>query len=50
MLIQNSNYIARLTVIPIHKEDTLSTLLKERMNEFTENVHDMIGNHRGAIV
>ena len=46
VLVQSGNYIARSTVIPIPKEDALSTSLKERMNEFTASVHDVIGNHR----
>ena len=50
VLISNGNYIARSTVIPIPDEDTLSTSLKERMAAFTDSVHDVIGNHRWAIV
>ena len=50
VLNSGGNYIARSTVIPIPDEDLLSTLLKERMMTFTDSVHDVIGNHRRAIV
>ena len=50
VLVQSGNYIARSTVIPIPEEDALSTSLKERINEFTNSVHDVIGNYGRAIV
>ena len=37
-------------VIPIPDDDASSTSLKERMEQFTSAVHDVIGNHHRAIL
>ena len=50
VLIESGNYIARSTVIPILSEEESSTLLKERMEKFDANIHDVIGNHKNAII
>ena len=50
VLVESGNYIARSTVIPISENDASSTLLKERMDRFTSEVHDVIGNHHCAIL
>ena len=50
ILVENGNYIARSTVIPIPSEDLSLTLLKEIINAFTMNVHDVIGDHKKVII
>ncbi len=50
ILTANGEYIARSTVIPILPEDLNSTILKEQMTNFTESVHEEIGDHNKAVV
>ncbi len=50
ILIENGNFIARSTVIPIPDVDLDVTTLKERMEKFTLSIKDVIGNHEKAVV
>ena len=50
VLVESGNYIARSTIIPIPPEELSSSSHKERIDAFTTSVHDVIGDHKKAIV
>ena len=50
ILLPNGEFIARSTVIPIPDEDLANITLKDRMNKFTLQLHDSIGDHTTAVV
>ena len=50
VLVKSGNYIAGSTFIPIPEEDQALTSLKERMERFTQSVHNVIGDHKKAII
>jgi hypothetical protein len=50
ILLENGQFIARSTVIPIPEEDLQSDGMKSRMKKFTDTVQDRIGDHRKAVV
>ena len=50
VLLSNGEFIARSTVIPIPDEDLNVDSLKEQMDNFTQSLHEVIGDHTKAIV
>jgi len=50
ILVENGQYLAQSTVIPIPGEELDSVQLKERLETFTKSVNDVIGNHTSAVI
>ena len=50
VLKSNGEFIARSTVIPVPESDLTSLEMKQQMKEYTDKLHQAIGDHSKAIV